>query len=139
VNKYKAAAGKINYPVFANRAKKPLVVVKPVLKLVEVKPVEVKPVEVKPIEVKPIVKVIKAPEEAVQVVNVCPEPIEQINSSAINICADLGNLNCSRKLKEVNSNDEIESNCPLCYNLMVQPRKLKCGHRFCAQCMIPHY
>ena len=28
-----------------------------------------------------------------------------------------------------------ESECPICYKLMIEPTKLLCNHRFCTQCM----
>lgn len=36
-------------------------------------------------------------------------------------------------------NEDADFNCPLCFEYLVQPRKLVCGHRFCAQCLVKSY
>jgi hypothetical protein len=117
LSKAKAAAMKINYPVMvkANKTKRP-VTAKPDIEVIQAKEA-------------PEIK-----EDSVHIVKEEEKPI--IDELIIKKQEDLKERTEKIALPK---EEEIDSNCPLCFQFMVQPRRLKCGHTFCAQCMKDHY
>ena len=41
----------------------------------------------------------------------------------------------TKPVKPVKNENQIESNCPVCIDVMVSPCKLPCGHIFCYECL----
>ena len=40
------------------------------------------------------------------------------------------------KLNKSKEQDEVEKDCCICYEIMVEPIRLQCKHRFCASCLM---
>lgn len=63
---------------------------------------------------------------------------EEDKSSLAGLVNDFGKLDIQDKLEESKSQEieeEIETECPICMTIMVEPTKLPCGHVFCVQCI----